>query len=114
MKWDEDVRIVRVSDTRLPHASPEWPQQRVGSCAAQYLLSTYLHIYISTHWVQSWGLACTIFYESLQKYVTSNNDIPISNVRSSDKLIPQLSCVEVCLDRYALMIYDVYDLSSDN
>ena len=74
----------------------------------------YLHIYISTHWVQSWGLACTIFYESLQKYVTSNNDIPISNVRSSDKLIPQLSCVEVCLDRYALMIYDVYDLSSDN
>ena len=115
MKWDEDVRIVRVSelsDTRLPHASPEWPQQRVGSCAAQYLLSTYL--YISTHWVQSWGLACTIFYESLQKYVTSNNDIPISNVRSSDKLIPQLSCVEVCLDRYALMIYDVYDLSSDN
>ena len=72
----------------------------------------YLHIYISTHWVQR--LACTIFYESLQKYVTSNNDIPISNVRSSDKLIPQLSCVEVCLDRYALMIYDVYDLSSDN
>ena len=52
MKWDEDVRIVRVSelsDTRLPHASPEWPQQRVGSCAAQYLLSTYLHIYISTY-----------------------------------------------------------------
>ena len=45
---DEDVRVVRVSelsDTRLPHASPEWPQQRVGSCAAQYLLSTYLHIH---------------------------------------------------------------------
>ena len=86
-RGDEDVRVVRVSelsDTRLPHASPEWPQQRVGSCAAQYLLST---IYISTHWVQSWGLACTIFYESLQKYVTSNNDIPISNVCSSDKLI---------------------------
>ena len=108
------VRVSELSDTRLPHASPEWPQQRVGSCAAQYLLSTYLHIYISTHWVQNWGLARTIFYESLQKYVTSNNDIPISNVRSSDKLIPQLSCVEVCLDRYALMIYDVYDLSSDN
>ena len=89
-RGDEDVRVVRVSelsDTRLPHASPEWPQQRVGSCAAQYLLSTYLHIYISTHWVQSWGLACTIFYESLQKYVTSNNDIPISNVCSSDELI---------------------------
>ena len=47
----------------------------------------YLHIYISTHWAQSWGLAWTIFYESLQKYVTSNNDIPISNVCSSDKLI---------------------------
>ena len=47
-RGDEDVRVVRVSelsDTRLPHASPEWPQQRVGSCAAQYLLSTYLHIY---------------------------------------------------------------------
>ena len=44
------VRVSELSDTRLPHASPEWPQQRVGSCAAQYLLST---IYISTHWVQS-------------------------------------------------------------
>ena len=37
------VRVSELSDTRLPHASPEWTQQRVGSCAAQYLLFTYLH-----------------------------------------------------------------------